>query len=281
MINRLGAFGIKYIRFAGGEPLLRKDLFEVLDRADTSKFKNITLATNGLLLKRLYKEINDSPITKLTMSIDGLEETNDIVRGIKGYFKQGFEGLKLIQGKEIHVVTTLNKKSAGELGDFVDEVHSQGHEVDFNVLDNRSFFLQNADMDGLWPDLSDIEPILSVLKHKLGRPDYELRYLREYFTADAVGEPPCYLGFIELFIVSNGDLLSGCYVLPPMGNVLKQDLEEIVTSKSYRERCMAMLNRECPGCTCGILLSLKADNIVPFKTKRPKEPSPHRSIRAD
>jgi sulfatase maturation enzyme AslB (radical SAM superfamily) len=72
VINRLGEFGIRYLRFTGGEPLLRRDLFQVMQKANMSRFKRITLQTNGLLLKKLSKEINDSPITKIAVSIDGL-----------------------------------------------------------------------------------------------------------------------------------------------------------------------------------------------------------------
>jgi hypothetical protein len=30
------------------------------------------------------------------------------------------------------------------------------------------------------------------------------------------------LGFLQLFVMSNGDVLMGCYSLPPVGNILKQ-----------------------------------------------------------
>ena len=33
VINRLGEFGIRYLRFTGGEPLLRRDLFQVMQKA--------------------------------------------------------------------------------------------------------------------------------------------------------------------------------------------------------------------------------------------------------
>src|SRR5215469_1885752 len=36
LINQLGDCGVKYLRFTGGEPLLRRHLFTVLDRARTS-----------------------------------------------------------------------------------------------------------------------------------------------------------------------------------------------------------------------------------------------------
>jgi MoaA/NifB/PqqE/SkfB family radical SAM enzyme len=92
LLNEIGAAGIGTLRFTGGEPLLRQDMFEVLRKANTSKFKHIILQTNGLLLKKLHKEINSSPITKIAVSIDGLKESNDLIRGIQGYFESNFRG---------------------------------------------------------------------------------------------------------------------------------------------------------------------------------------------
>lgn len=57
--------GIHSLRFTGGEPLLRRDFFEILQQADTRAFKRITVQTNGLLLKKLHKEINESPSLRL------------------------------------------------------------------------------------------------------------------------------------------------------------------------------------------------------------------------
>src|SRR5271163_1308339 len=51
LLNEIGAAGISSLRFTGGEPLLRKDLFQVMKQANTSAFKQIILQTNGLLIK--------------------------------------------------------------------------------------------------------------------------------------------------------------------------------------------------------------------------------------
>src|SRR5260370_33235011 len=91
----VGAAGTGTLRFTGGEPLLRQDLFDVLQKANTSRFKRIILQTNGLLLKKLHKVINASSITKVAVSIDGLKGTNDLIRGIQGYFDLAIEGIRL------------------------------------------------------------------------------------------------------------------------------------------------------------------------------------------
>src|SRR6266852_6788363 len=109
LLNEIGAAGIETLRLTGGEPLLRKDLFDVLRRANTSSFKRIILQTNGLLLKKLHNDINASPISKVAVSIDGLKGTNELIRGIQGYFDLGIEGIKLLRDKQIVISITLNR----------------------------------------------------------------------------------------------------------------------------------------------------------------------------
>ena len=262
IINRLGNFGIRYLRFTGGEPLLRRDLFQIMREADMSKFRRVTLQTNGLLLKKLHQEINESPITKVAVSIDGLENSNDVIRGIRGYFKLAIEGITLLKGKQLTIVATLNGRSAGELEELADAARKVGAKFNFNILDDRSYFLRHTSTSQLWPNQSETAKIVAFLRDKLKRPAYELDYIFKYFTREPLEEPPCVLGFLELFVVSNGDVLAGCYVLKPVGNVLHENLEELVNSERYREACVRMVRRECPGCTCGIHVSLAFQNAA-------------------
>jgi len=265
VINRLGDFGIRYLRFTGGEPLLRRDLFQIMQKANMAKFKRVTLQTNGLLLKKLSKEINDSPISKVAVSIDGTEASNDQIRGIRGYYKLAMEGIRLLKGKQVQVVATLNGRSAAELEALAEAAKQAGAGFSFNILDDRSYFLRHTSTSDLWPNNNETAKIVAFLRDKLKRPAYELDYIFNYFSREPLDEPPCVLGFIELFVVSNGDVLAGCYVLNPLGNVLKEDVGELVSSERYRQACLGMVRRECPGCTCGIHVSLAFQNAAsPF-----------------
>jgi hypothetical protein len=88
------------------------------------------------------------------------------------------------------------------------------------------------------------------------RPAYEVDYIRQYYRNEIVEEPPCVLGFLQVFVLSNGDVLTGCYPLQPVGNVLRDKLESILASEAYSRQALAMMRRECPGCTCGVESSL-------------------------
>jgi len=256
LVNQIEAAGIHSLRLTGGEPLLRKDLFHVLEKANTSRFQGIILQTNGLLLKKLHREINASPLTKICVSVDGLQQTNDLIRGIRGYFDLALEGIQLLRGKRVAFSVTLNRVSAQELGELAAVARGVGAEVEFNILSRSLYFLKDADLASLWPERSDVDAIARFLRHILKRPAYEVDYITRYYQHEAAPEPPCVLGFLQVFVISNGDVLTGCYPLQPVGNILREKLETILSSEAYLRQCVAMIRRECPGCTCGIESSL-------------------------
>lgn len=256
LVNQISSAGIRTLRLTGGEPLLRKDLFQVLKRANTSGFKHLIVQTNGLLLKKLHQEINASPITNISVSIDGLKATNDQIRGIRGYFDLALEGIKLLRNKQVAFSVTLNRLSAGELDELAGVVRRLGADLEFNLLSRSLYFLKDADIASMWPEPSDVDVITKFLKDTAKRPAYEVEYTRQYYKSEIVEEPPCVLGFLQVFVISNGDVLTGCYPLKPVGNILRDKLETILASEEYSRQVRAMLRRECPGCTCGVESSL-------------------------
>lgn len=283
LLNEISAAGIATLRFTGGEPLLRQDLFDVLEKANTSRFKHIILQTNGLLLKKLHKDINASAVTKIAVSIDGLKESNDLIRGIRGYFDLGIEGIKLLRNKQVAISVTLNRISAAELGKLADLVHGLGAEVEVNILSRSLSFLKDADFASMWPERGDVAEIVKFLRDKLKRPAYEVDYATQYYNNEKIDEPACVLGYLQVFVLSNGDVLTGCYPLKPVGNILRDSLATILASEAYSRQCVAMIRRECPGCTCGIESSLAmkhAASSALFEIKRLTRPpnSSHRTL---
>jgi MoaA/NifB/PqqE/SkfB family radical SAM enzyme len=256
LVNEIGDAKIRNLRFTGGEPLLRRDFFQVLKKANTASFNRIIVQTNGLLLKKLHKEINDSPITNIAVSLDGLKDTNDYIRGIRGYFDLGIEGIKLLRGKQVAISVTPNRISAAELGTLANMAEDIGAHVEINILSRSLFFLKDADLDSLWPGRNDVVEIAKFVRNKLQRPAYEVDYITRYYNNEPLDEPACVLGYLQVFVMSNGDVLTGCYPLKPVGNILRDRLETILASDAYTRQAEAMIRRECPGCTCGVESSL-------------------------
>lgn len=268
LINRLGEIGVTTLRFTGGEPLLRRDFFEILARANTKPFSTIGLQTNGLLLRRFADQVNESPITHVAVSLDAVDERNDKIRGVRGYFDKAIKGIELLRGKTAIIAMTLNQVGAGDLDALLDHVENFNGYLACNLPDNRLYFLQDASLAGLWPDEETREQIVSTLQRRLRGQftAYELDYIRSYLRTGTPEltdiNPPCVLGYTTVYVASDGAVRSGCYVLPPMGNILEQDIEEILDSPAYRNRCQAMLRLECAGCACNVFTSLRAKNTV-------------------
>jgi len=74
LIGTLGKMGIRKIRLTGGEPLLRKDLAEVVSMArNTAGITSVKLTTNGLLLEKRLPELLEAGIDGVNISLDTLD----------------------------------------------------------------------------------------------------------------------------------------------------------------------------------------------------------------
>ena len=74
----------------------------------------------------------------------------------------------------------------------------------------------------MWPERNEVRQIEKFLDGR--RPPYEVDYIRRYYNRENLSEPPCVLGYLQVFVMSNGDVLTGCYPLPPVGNILREKL---------------------------------------------------------
>jgi MoaA/NifB/PqqE/SkfB family radical SAM enzyme len=88
--------------FTGGEPLLRQDIRELVDYA-SKKFLITTVTTNGILLKKMAKDLRSA--SYVTVSLDGGREINDANRG-KGTFEKALEGIKT--ARKLGIKTVIN-----------------------------------------------------------------------------------------------------------------------------------------------------------------------------
>jgi MoaA/NifB/PqqE/SkfB family radical SAM enzyme len=273
LINRLGEIGVTTLRFTGGEPLLRRDFFDILATIDATPFQTIGVQTNGLLLQRFADQVNASPITHVSVSLDAVGETNDAIRGVAGYFDKAIAGLDKLQGKTRIIAMTLNQAGAADIAELIDHVQRLGGYLACNLPDNRLYFLQDAELAGLWPDDQTADKIVETLARRLGRQfaAYELDYIHKYLRSGSPSlreaNPPCVLGYTTIYIASDGSVRSGCYVLKPMGNVRDNDIAEILDSAAYRAQAQAMLRLQCPGCACNVFKSLRTKNALQDRIK--------------
>jgi radical SAM protein with 4Fe4S-binding SPASM domain len=108
--------GIKFIIFSGGEPLTRKDLFEIADFCRQNGVITY-LSSNGLYFtKGNVQKIVDT-FNYVGISIDGDEQTHDYFRGLKGAFKETLKAVQLANatGAKVGIRFTITKETLGSL----------------------------------------------------------------------------------------------------------------------------------------------------------------------
>ncbi|HII00267.1 TPA: 12,18-didecarboxysiroheme deacetylase [Methanosarcinaceae archaeon] len=117
LIDDLAAFGSPVMLFSGGEPTMRKDLPELAAYA-REKGMRAVISTNGTLIdKTLAKKLKEVGLSYVGISFDGVRETNDKFRGVKGAFDAALEGLHNCQAEGIKVGLrfTINKQNVRDI----------------------------------------------------------------------------------------------------------------------------------------------------------------------
>ncbi|MEQ8212660.1 MAG: radical SAM protein, partial [Smithellaceae bacterium] len=130
LITDLAAFGSPVILFSGGEPLMRRDLFE-LARYATEKGMRAVISTNGTLItNEVAAKLKEIGLSYVGVSLDGLEKTHDRFRGKKGAFAAALEGIRNCRraGVKVGIRFTVNKHNLHDVPAMFDLLRKEGIE---------------------------------------------------------------------------------------------------------------------------------------------------------
>lgn len=117
MIDDLAQFGAPVLLFSGGEPLVHPRLAEYAEYA-VKKGMRAVISTNGTLItKDKAKILKEIGLSYVGISLDGLEETHDKFRGVKGSFQKALQGIRNCQeaGIKVGLRFTINKRNVHEI----------------------------------------------------------------------------------------------------------------------------------------------------------------------
>ncbi|WP_462316756.1 GTP 3',8-cyclase MoaA [Methanobrevibacter sp.] len=85
--------GIKKIRLSGGEPLLKKDIVEAVEKIASLGFKDVSMTTNGILLEKYAQDLKDAGLDRVNVSLDTLNrETFEFITK-KDYLEDAKRGI--------------------------------------------------------------------------------------------------------------------------------------------------------------------------------------------
>lgn len=139
VVNVLSRCGVNKIRYTGGEPLIRKDVVEIVrDTVSIEGVSTVHLTTNGILLEKMMEPLHRAGLHGLNISLDSLKADRFekiarrpgvelVKRNIEAAIKTGFESVKI----NMVVMRNFNHD---EIPDFVDLTRNRDITVRFIEL---------------------------------------------------------------------------------------------------------------------------------------------------
>jgi len=110
------------ILFSGGEPLLRKDLLSLAHLATDSGMRAV-ISTNGTLISaKVARDLKRIGLSYVGVSLDGMQATNDLFRGVEGAFAAALNGIRNCQeaGIKVGLRFTINRRNGPDIPEIFD-----------------------------------------------------------------------------------------------------------------------------------------------------------------
>ena len=263
-----------WLDIGGGEPFIRKDLVDIVCAFDA---KVIHIPSNGSLKTQTIDQLRElrrrRPETEVLigLSLDGLEDTHDRLRGAPGNYRQvwdTYDAIRTLDPKiNIKITTVITNKNFAEILPLMHVVRD--HRADFHsvILLRGTPPTADTTLPPL-PELRRIGPQISdiLAGYEYGRSSISARILRNYHrflwnvSLDILEQQtqviPCYAGRSHLVVWADGNV-SACEMLAPVGNVKEHALPVVLKSKAFRAQQDSIRRKECH-CThnCAMLTSI-------------------------
>ncbi|MBR2761499.1 MAG: radical SAM protein [Solobacterium sp.] len=127
--DQLAECGIFRVGITGGEPLIRKDLFAIIDALIEREIRITVIYTNGWLMDETFlKELEKRNVhPSFQLSYDG-KGWHDFLRGIEGCEERTDRALRLLQkgGYDVSAAMCLHRKNAGSIRETVNHLAQHG-----------------------------------------------------------------------------------------------------------------------------------------------------------
>ena len=133
---------LKFINLTGGEPFIREDLDEIVEEC-YKHTDRIVISTSGWFQERVIALAKKFPNIGIRISIEGLAEKNDELRGRQGTFDKAIKTLKTLQNmglKDIGFGCTVSNYNSGDMLKLYQLSLSMGLEFATAAFHNSYYF---------------------------------------------------------------------------------------------------------------------------------------------
>ena len=185
--------GVEKIRLTGGEPLLRKNLDKLIQKlAKIQGLFDLTLTTNGYLLKDMALPLYKAGLKRITVSLDSLDNevfknmngrnlgVEEVIKGIESAAKAGFYPIKI----NCVVKKGINEDSILDLAKFCKEKNYIVRFIEYMDVGT----LNKWNKDEVIPSAEIINKINKIMKLEKFESNYKGEVAKRYKYKDGKGE---------------------------------------------------------------------------------------------
>ena len=228
-----------FTNITGGEPFIRTDLKDIV-RELYKKSDRIVISTNGFFTERIVDLCKEFPNIGIRISIEGLEETNNKIRGLENGFQRGYDTLKKLVEmgmKDVGFGMTVQDANCKDLVPLYRISDEMGMEFATASLHNSFYFVEAKNIIHNRPMVAkEFEKLINELL-KSNSPK---KWFRAYFNHGLInyiyGQKrllPCDMSFDTFFILCSitGHNIPIWINKEVMGNLNEETWEELWNSQ--------------------------------------------------
>jgi radical SAM protein with 4Fe4S-binding SPASM domain len=270
----------------GGEPTLREDIKEIyrIITLCCPRLKSIISSTNGLKPKLVQRRIGEilsvvnpkTVRTIFTVSIDGLKESHEKIRGIQGGFDRAIQSLQVLKEYQlkhpidVQIITVIQPQNIKDLEKMEDLAKHYDVGIIFQPLMIDTFYANTATDPRLQFSGDQTEQYRDFIRTRFVKAkDTKSLYWQNFLEMMSGGkrDVPCAYDRYVVSLYPNGDVLP-CSKEEwiNFGNVYQDPIDKIWYSKSSNSIRKKMRKEVCPTCIfyCGAEYSLKKEFFTYF-----------------
>jgi MoaA/NifB/PqqE/SkfB family radical SAM enzyme len=224
-----------FTNITGGEPFIREDLRDIV-QALLERSDRIVISTNGYFTDRILALCREFPQVGIRISIEGLEQTNNEIRGLENGYQRGYQTLRKLREmgmKDVGFGMTVQDRNAPDLVPLYKISEEMGMEFATASLHNSFYFVESHN---IIHDRPMVAQNFERLVNELLKSNSPKKWFRAYFNHGLInyiyGQPrllPCDMSFDTFFIDPFGDVMpcNGTRDKMVMGNLNLQTWEEL------------------------------------------------------
>jgi cyclic pyranopterin phosphate synthase len=179
IVKHASMHGMSKVKLTGGEPLLRNDILEIIERI-SPMVTDLSMTTNGFMLEEMAFNLKQAGLSRVNVSIHSLDpevyfqitgrrELEKVKRGVKRAIDVGLTPVKV----NMTVIAGYNENNIWEMMEFAADVGATLQIIELQLMPDNT----PSRLDDLWVDLGPLEEELKKKAIKIEKRDTQNRLL--------------------------------------------------------------------------------------------------------